>query len=111
MIKGRFLYNQKLKDHPDLAVYGIFETSRVEWRYFVISHKVNNNEYKLSPELCSYWQEATHDTIRKYGKEFKTIEDGKLFIDEYKIKWETGSNSTKQEVRGKKLDEILDTDE
>ena len=59
---------------------------------------------------CSYNQEATYDSIVRYGKEFKTKEEGIKFIQDYKIKWETGSNNTTQEVRAKKLDDILDSD-
>jgi uncharacterized protein YqgV (UPF0045/DUF77 family) len=52
----------------------------------------------------------TFDSINRHGKEYKTIEDAKKFIQEYKVKWETGSNNTTQEVRAKKLDDILDSD-
>jgi len=45
---------------------------------------------------------------RRYGKEFKTKEEGYKFIQDYKIKWETGSNNTSEEVRDQKLDELLD---
>jgi hypothetical protein len=87
MNKGRFLHEEKLKDHSDLGVYGIFSTTKVEWKYYVISYKTNAN-----------------------GREYKTVDDAKKFIQEYKVKWETGSNNTTQEVRAKKLDDILDSD-
>ena len=35
-------------------------------------------------------------------------EEGIKFIQEYKIKWETGSNNTTEELRDQKLDELLD---
>jgi hypothetical protein len=111
MNKGRFLHEEKLKDHSNLGVYGIFSTTKVEWKYYVISYNVNGNKITLTSELCSYSQEATYETILRHGKEFKTLEEGKQFIQNYKVKWESGSNNTTQEVRDKKLDDILDTDE
>ena len=44
MNRGKFLHTEKIKDHKsgsndvDLSVYGVFETSKVEWKYYVISH-------------------------------------------------------------------------
>jgi len=111
MEKGRFLYEEKLKDHSNLGIYGIFSTKKVEWKYYVISYAINSsNKLFLTSEICGYSQEATFDNVVKSGKEFKTIEEGKDFIQIYKIKWESGSNNTTQETRSKKLDEILDTD-
>jgi hypothetical protein len=112
MNKGRLLHQEKLKEHPDLGVYGIFNTNKVSWRFWVISfNSVNNGHIELTSELCGYKQAATYESIEKFGKEFKSTEEGKKFIQEYKIKWETGSNNTTQEVRAKKLDNILDGDE
>jgi hypothetical protein len=112
MNKGRFLYEEKIKDHSSLGVYGIFSTTKVEWKYYVISYIINSssNKITLTSELCSYTQEATFDSIDRQGKEYKTVEEAKQFIQEYKVKWETGSNNTTQEVRSKKLDDILDSD-
>jgi hypothetical protein len=112
MNKGRFLHEEKLKDHSNLGVYGIFSTSKVEWKYYVISYSINSgsNKVTLTSELCGYPQEATYETIIRQGKEYKTVDDAKRFIQEYKVKWETGSNNTTQEVRAKKLDDILDGD-
>ena len=111
MQKGRFLHEEKIKDHSNIGVYGIFSTSKVEWKYYVISYNTSTNGgIKLTSELCSYVQEATFDSVTRHGKEYKTVDDAKKFIQEYKIKWETGSNNTTQEVRAKKLDDILDSD-
>lgn len=109
MQKGRFLHEEKLKDHSNLGVYGIFSTSRVEWKYYVISYIINSssNKITLTSEICGYTQEATFDSVTRNGKEYKTVDDAKKFIQEYKIKWETGSNSTTQEVRDQKIDDIL----
>lgn len=111
MNKGRFLHEEKVKDHSNLGIYGIFSTTKVEWKYYVISYSTNSNGVKLTPELCSYTQEATYETIARQGKEYKNVEEAKQFIQEYKVKWESGSNNTTQEVRAKKLDDILDSDE
>lgn len=108
MDKGRFLNEEKIKDHTNLGVYGIFNTAKVEWKYYVISYKINSGNIFLTSEICGYSQEATFDSVRRYGKEFKTKEEGVQFIQEYKIKWETGTNNTTEEIRDKKLDDILD---
>jgi hypothetical protein len=117
MQRGKFLFTQKIKDHKtstidvDLAVYGIFNTQKVEWKYYVISYfNRPNSSFMITSDVCScsYSQEATYESISRYGKEFKTKEEGYKFIQDYKIKWETGSNNTTEEVRDQKLDELLD---
>jgi hypothetical protein len=110
MNKGRLLHQEKLKDHSDLGVYGIFSTTKVEWEYYVISYKIINNKLELTSEICGYAYDSSLDTVAKNGKKFKTFEEAKDFINVYKLKWETGSNNTKQEVRDKKIDDILDSD-
>jgi hypothetical protein len=108
MQKGRFLHEEKVKDHSNIGVYGIFSTTKVEWKYYVISYNNGSNGLKLTSELCGYIQEATFDSVARHGKEYKTVEESKKFIQEYKIKWETGSNNTTQEVRDKKINDILE---
>ena len=112
MNKGRFLYEEKIKDHSNLGVYGIFSTTKVEWKYYVISYSINSssNKVTLTSELCGYTQEATFETIYRQGKEYKTVDDAKKFIQEYKVKWETGSNNSTQEVRANKIEAISDSD-
>lgn len=105
MLKGRFLLQEKLKDHNDIGIYGVFNTTKVEWKYYVISYS-NNNKFILTSELCGYSQEATYESIDRHGKEYKNIDDAKKFINDYKVKWETGSNNTTQEVRDKKLNDL-----
>lgn len=112
MTKGRLLYQDKIKDHPNIGIYGLFSTTKVSWKYFVISYNsINNGGIELTAELCSYKQTATYDSIERYGKEFNSIDDGKKFIQDYKIKWETGSNNTTEEIRDKKISNILDSGE
>jgi predicted DNA-binding protein YlxM (UPF0122 family) len=82
----------------------------VEWKYYVISYyNKPNNSFVLTKDvcLCTFNQDATYDNISKYGKKFNTKEEGIQFIQEYKIKWESGSNNTTQEVRDQKIDNIL----
>lgn len=111
MNKGRFLHQEKLKDHSDIGVYGIFDTNKVLWKYYVISYNTaSNNGIILKPELCNVNLEATYDKIERFGKEFKNVDEAKEFIQVYKVKWESGSNNTTQEVRAKKLDDILESD-
>lgn len=101
------LHQEKLINHPDLGVYGIFSTTKVEWKYYAISYNTNtNNKINLTSELCSYTQEATYESIAREGKEFKTLEDAKEFIQNYKLKWESGNNNTSQEIRDKKLNDL-----
>jgi len=109
MNKGRFLHQEKLKDHSDIGVYGIFSTTKVEWKYYVISYRNGvNNKVELTPEICGFTTDSSIDGVARNGKEFKTVEEAKEFIQTYKVKWESGSNNTTQEVRAKKLDDILE---
>ncbi len=111
MQKGRFLYEQKLKDHPEIGVYGIFDTRKVSWSYYVISFEnvASGSGMRLSPEICGWSTVASYDSVEKQGKKFNTKEEGIKFIQEYKIKWETGSNNTTEELRDKKLDDLLES--
>ena len=114
MQKGRFIYNQKLKDYKvngkdiELGIYGIFDTKKVKWNYFIISYYNDGSGFRLSEDVCTRYCTATYDTIEGYGKQVTNKEEGVKFIQEYKIKWETGSNNTTEEIRDKKLDDILD---
>jgi len=115
MTKGKFLYTTTIKDYKDgsidveFSVYGIFNTDKVHWNYYVISHVKNvSGSVTLTPDLCGWRQQADHDTIRKSGKQFPTKEEGITFIQEYKDKWEYSTNDTRQEKRDKKIDDILD---
>ncbi len=113
MKKGKWLHNEKIKNHTsnskdvDLSIYGIFDTKKVLWEYYVISH--TNAPTQITQEVCSnsYSMGADLNNIEGYGKKVKTKEEGIKFIEEYKIKWETGSNETLQEKRDQKLDNIL----
>jgi predicted DNA-binding protein YlxM (UPF0122 family) len=114
MQKGRFIYNQKLKDYKvngkdiELGIYGIFDTKKVKWNYFIISYYNDGSGFRLTEDVCTRYCTATYDTIEGCGKQVTNKEEGVKFIQEYKIKWETGSNNTTEEIRDKKLDDILD---
>lgn len=106
MLKSRILHTSELKDHSDLSVYGVFNTTTIHWEYFVISH----NGAKLSGELCLYTQDISVKAVSEYGRKFNNKEEGIQFILEYKDKWEYATNDTRQEKRDQKIDDILDNE-
>lgn len=115
MTKGKFLFTTTLKEYKDgntdveFSVYGMFDTHKAHWNYYVISHlKTGSGSVVLTPDICSFRQPADHDSIRKSGKQFTTKEEGVAYIQEYKDKWEYATNDTRQEKRDKKIDDILD---
>jgi hypothetical protein len=118
MYKGKMIYTTHPKDYKTnandihLGVYGIFNTEKVLWTYHVISYyNKANGTICLTEDICGRYVDATYEYIKSSGKKFDTIEDGRKFIEEYKVKWETGSNNTTQEIRDKKIDELLDEDQ
>ena len=114
MIKGKFLHTNMIKDYQkggvdiQFSVYGLFDTEKVLWTYRVISHIPDGKGFRLTGDICGYDNPGTLDTIKNYGKKFDTKEDGVQYIQEFKDKWEYGSNDTRQEKRDKKIDDILD---
>jgi hypothetical protein len=119
MKRSKCLFNTTLKDcttngcDTKLGIVGIFDTEKSHWKYYVVSYYINpNNDPKTSSDLCGYsGYDLDLNTVQKYGKEYTTKEEGMDFIDEYKTKWETGSNSTLEEKRDKKLSQLLDDEE
>lgn len=117
MLKGKFCHRTTIKDYKDedgkdinFGVYGIFNTEKGMWRFFVVSTvtvgKVNPVT-RLTPDLCRHDIPATYDNIISYSKEFKTKEEGIEFIQEFKDKWELMTNDTRQELRDKKIGDVL----
>lgn len=109
------LYTTNPKDYKTngndihLGVYGIFNTEKSLWTYHVISYYSQaSGTIRLTEDICGRYLDATYDSIKSYGKKFDSVEEGRKFIDEYKCKWETGSNDTTQEIRDKKIGEILE---
>jgi len=114
MIKGKVLYKTTCKDYKtnghdvSFSIYGLFNTEKVSWNYYVISSIPEGSGFKLTNDMCHYSMSATYENIASYGKQFKTKEEGIQYIQEFKDKWEYGSNDTKQEKRDKKLDDLLE---
>lgn len=113
--RGKFLFSTKAKDlkseglDVELSIYGIFDTGKVFWKYYAISHIPNGTSFKLTTDicLCSTMGCPSFDSISSNGKFFKTKEEGIAYIQEFKDKWEFGSNDTRQEKRDQKLDDVL----
>ena len=116
MQKEKFIYKSKIKDYKsngldvDLGVYGIFDTKKVKWSYYIISYTTDpQGNLRLTEDVCARASNnTTYDTVESFGKQVANKEEGVKFIEEYKCKWETGSNETTQEMRDKKIGEILD---
>jgi len=111
----KFLYNLTIKgirngNDLELGVYGLFNTEKIHWTYYMVSYYKNTQGgLYLTDDVCSnsYAQEANYDSIKKYGKTCNTVDEGKQYLESFKVKWETGSNNTTAEIRDKKLDELL----
>ncbi len=65
------------------------------------------NITQLTDDICTNTM-FTIENILLHAKKFDVMEDAKKYIDDFKIKWETGSNNTIQEVRDQKLKELTD---
>jgi len=111
MRKTKMLFTTKVNDfnNVELGVYGVFDTEKVEWKYYVVSYTTSTyGNLKMSSEICNSYGELDSSSAQRCGKEFKTKEEGINFIEDFKIKWETGSNITIEEKRDQKLKDILD---
>jgi len=112
---GKFLYNLTVKgirngDDLELGVFGLFNTEKVLWTYYMISfYKNSKGDIFLTDDVCNvaYVVEATFEYIRKHGKPCTTVDEGKQYLEMFKMKWDSGSNNTTSEMRDKKLDELL----
>lgn len=111
MERIKALYTTTIKDYKDgsgqdveFSIYGVFNTTSVQWKYYAISHVNKITTY----DVCSYTGTISLSTV-PHGKLFKTKEDGISFIQEFKDKWELGSNDTRQEKRDQKIDNVLGT--
>lgn len=79
MTKSKNLFTTKIKD--------------------LVSHIKNY----LTQDICKYSQPMSNGTIGTCGERFTTKEEGIQFIQDYKDKWEYGSNDTRQEKRDQKI--------
>ena len=118
-MRGKFLHTIDIKDFKCegsdviLSVFGIFNTEKVSCKYYTISHIPNNKGgFTLTQDLCPgitvYDSSGTLNNVGRFGKQFDNSEEGLIFIQDFKDKWEFGSNDTRQGNRDKKLDELLD---
>lgn len=115
-LRGKFLYKDIVKNIKEnkfdleIGVYGIFDTEKMLWKYYILSFNSNStSSVVLTNDICSHSVTAdTYDKIAAYGKSTKSIQSGKEYCDEFKMKWETGSNDTKQELRDQKIKSVLE---
>lgn len=117
MLKGKFIKTTKIKDYKsggadvEFSIYGVFNTEKVHWDYYVVSHITgSNSKYVMTSDLHKYEMAMTIDNIRAYGKKYDTKEECDKFITEYKDKWELMTNDTKSESRDKKITDVLGGD-
>jgi hypothetical protein len=115
MYKEKILFTTTIKDYTpaqsqgtypiEFSVVGIFDTEKVHWTYYVISH-VNK---VLTHDICGNQSSMNIGNISSDGRKCATKEDGIKYIQDYKDKWEYGSNDTRQEKRDQKIDDVLGT--
>ncbi len=113
MKRARILYETDIKNHDynsnniKFGVYGVFDTNDVKWKYFLISFYYRGKEISTSPDLCKV-VDLSPWNVDSNCREIDSVESGITFIQEYKIKWETGSNDVKSKIRDEKISNILD---
>lgn len=94
-----------------LAVYGIFDTDKVSWDYYYLSaFDTPTATVKITNDCCKMIYNdlfISVDNIITHGRPCKTPEDGLKWCENFKMKWESGSNDLTSEIRDKKLNEIL----
>jgi hypothetical protein len=102
------------KSYPlKVGVCGIFDTTSVHWDYYAISFFDLNSGNRLCADLAKSSTNITSTfspditNIKGYFRKYETQQEAEVFLNEFKIKWETGSNNTTQEIREEKLKEIL----
>lgn len=93
-----------------LSVFGIFDTEKVHWQYYYSSFYDNGNHTYMTNDCSKINANSSYanlSNISAYGFPCKTPEEGLKWCEDFKIKWETGTNDLLTEVRDKKLNEIL----
>lgn len=110
MLKLKNLFTSTINDYKtpsgknvEFTVYGIFDTDKVHWTYYLISHV----GHIMTQDITWPSLDIDIDSIRRCGKQFKTKEEAISYFKEFKDKWESGSNDTRQENRDKKISDIL----
>ena len=92
---------------------GLFDSKAVKWLYFVVA-RFYDKDKKTNLIISILNSNSNSDTpneyniynVSNYGKSFSSKEEAKRFIDDFRIKYETGSNDTAQEIRDKKIEEL-----
>ena len=97
-----------------IVVFGMFETQAAHWEYYLTSCIDRNGSVYITDEICKFpshlgrtFTPATTSAISNYGRKLKTLDEGVKWAEEFKMKWESGSNDLVSEMRDKKLEEIL----
>jgi hypothetical protein len=104
--RGKYLHTEYIKDlNINISVYGIFDTHKVKWTYYLISINKSNNEF--TEDICLKKTATSLWGVKQYGKEVKSIDEGINYLKDFKLKWETGSNNTTSEIRDEKINQIL----
>lgn len=92
----------------ELLIIGIFETIKMNWLYYAVSAIAKGNGYEFSPDMHSnHGMTVNTDNVYHYGKKFASMDEAKAHCNQFKLKWESGSNNTTQEVRDEKIEDIL----
>lgn len=122
MKRGKILYDTILdkykygntKNDVHLCAYGLFDTEKAQWKYYIISYAdtTGTGNNRLVEDVANKRLQETMPfsiyNIENFYNSKPTLEECSKYIEDFKIKWETGSNSSTQEQRDKKLKEILD---
>ena len=113
MTKYKELFSTKIDGYKtgsqevEFIIAGLFDSIKVHWDYYLVSTIINQSQRILTNDLSPVFNNVyTTENIKSHGKKFDTLEDGKDYLNIFKIKWETGSNNTIQEIRDKKLEEL-----
>jgi len=134
MTKSRFLYSVDLQGYErygrkiSLNVVGLFNTHDVSWNYYVVStfnrsglfidnFSINfGNRMFITDDVVADYKNISSSgvslidvtKISRFGIDFDDdLELAKKYVDDFKLKWETGSNNISQEIRDKKLKDII----
>ena len=119
MVKCKILGEVKVKDYQDFNnkpvkffIYGIFDTHKVDWRYYLVSAIDDPTspfifKYKVTNDLRS----VPNDSFSEYNistncMNFNTAELAYEYLEKFRDKWETGSNNLTSVIRDKKIVEI-----
>jgi hypothetical protein len=86
-----------------LAVIGIFNTEKVHWTYYYGSFTDNTHGVMILTNDCTkspYGQNnSSISSIEQCCNLVKTQEEGIKWCEDFKMKWDTGSNDLVSEVK------------